>query len=111
MQLYFWTHSFSSPKWRNLLAWIVGCRCFQIGGMASSYRYADANTVGTIAAIASIDWGAAIQIMAAVGIGSNGSFVATNPQTLFVALMFLSLTMIRVAHSRYMQWCLRRHRA
>jgi hypothetical protein len=24
-QLYFWTHSYSSPKWRNLLAWIVGC--------------------------------------------------------------------------------------
>ncbi|KAN0124703.1 Amino acid/polyamine transporter I [Lactarius tabidus] len=63
--LYFWTHSFSSPRWRNLLAWIVGY----------------ANTIGTIAAIASIDWGAAIQIMAAAGIGSNGSFSATNSQT------------------------------
>jgi hypothetical protein len=25
IQLYFWAHSYSSPKWRNLLAWIVGC--------------------------------------------------------------------------------------
>jgi hypothetical protein len=24
-QLYFWAYSYSSPKWRNLLAWIVGC--------------------------------------------------------------------------------------
>jgi hypothetical protein len=54
--------------------------------------YADANTVGTIAAIASIDWGAAIQIMAAAGIASNGSFSATNSQTLFVTpLFYLSL--------------------
>ncbi|KAF8272727.1 amino acid/polyamine transporter I [Lactarius quietus] len=62
--LYFWAHSFSSPTWRNLLAWIVGY----------------ANTIGSIASIASIDWGASIQIMAAVGIGSNGSFAATNSQ-------------------------------
>lgn len=63
--LYFWTHSLSSPKWRNLLAWIVGY----------------ANTVGSIASVASIDWGAAIQIMAAAGISSGGSFTATNSQT------------------------------
>ena len=24
-QLYYWTHSLSSPRWRNLLCWIVGC--------------------------------------------------------------------------------------
>ncbi len=29
-QLYFWTHSYSSPSWRNLLAWIVGCMLFQL---------------------------------------------------------------------------------
>ena len=28
IQLYFWTHSYTSPKWRNLLAWIVGCMLF-----------------------------------------------------------------------------------
>lgn len=26
LQLYFWTHSLSSPRCRNLLAWIVGCK-------------------------------------------------------------------------------------
>ncbi len=27
--LYFWTHSLSSPRWRNLLSWIVGCQFFR----------------------------------------------------------------------------------
>ncbi|KAI0728352.1 APC amino acid permease [Irpex lacteus] len=67
--LYFWTHSLSSPKYRNILAWIVGY----------------ANTVGSIAAIASIDWGCAVQIMAAASIGSinsegNETFTATDAQ-------------------------------
>jgi len=66
--LYFWTHSYSSPKWRNLLAWIVGY----------------ANTVGNIASVASVDWSASVQVMAAASIGSNGSFIATNQQTLLV---------------------------
>ncbi|KAL4246863.1 Amino Acid-Polyamine-Organocation Transporter [Abortiporus biennis] len=63
--LYFWTFSLASPKWRNLLAWIVGY----------------ANTIGSISAIASIDWGCAVQIMAAANIGSKDqSFVATDAQ-------------------------------
>jgi len=63
--LYFWTHSLSSPRWRNLLAWIVGY----------------ANTIGSIASIASIDWGCAVQVMAAASIGSSGqSFSATSGQ-------------------------------
>ncbi|KAF7795154.1 hypothetical protein EIP86_006302 [Pleurotus ostreatoroseus] len=64
--LYFWTHSLSSKRWRNLLAWIVGY----------------ANTIGSIAAIASIDWGCAVQVMAAATIGSRDqSFSATFAQT------------------------------
>ncbi|EMD35048.1 hypothetical protein CERSUDRAFT_139863 [Gelatoporia subvermispora B] len=64
--LYFWTHSLSSPRWRNLLAWIVGY----------------ANTVGSIASIASIDWGCAVQVMAAASIGSaDQSWSATSAQT------------------------------
>ncbi|KAJ7279031.1 APC amino acid permease [Mycena rebaudengoi] len=63
--LYFWTYSLSSPRWRNLLCWIVGY----------------ANTIGSITAVASIDWAAAVQIMAAVTIGSDGSFEATAAQT------------------------------
>ncbi|TFK37632.1 APC amino acid permease [Crucibulum laeve] len=63
--LYFWTYSLSSPRWRNLLCWIVGY----------------ANTIGSIASVASIDWGCAVQVMAAATIGSGGSFQPTNAQT------------------------------
>ncbi|KAG2110118.1 amino acid/polyamine transporter I [Suillus clintonianus] len=66
--LYFWTHSLSSPWCRNLLAWIVGY----------------SNTVGTIASVASIDWGCAVQVMAAVSIGSGQTFTATSAQTFAV---------------------------
>ncbi|TCD69005.1 GABA-specific high-affinity permease [Steccherinum ochraceum] len=66
--LYFWTHSLSSPRWRNLLAWIVGYT----------------NTVGSIASIASIDWGCAVQIMAAASIGSGETFEPTSAQTFAV---------------------------
>ena len=27
-QLYFWTYSLATPRWRNLLCWIVGCKYF-----------------------------------------------------------------------------------
>ncbi|KAI0049724.1 amino acid transporter [Auriscalpium vulgare] len=63
--LYFWTHSLSSPHSRNLLAWIVGY----------------ANTIGSVASVASIDWGCAVQVMAAASIGSNQSFVPTDAMT------------------------------
>ncbi|KAG1744390.1 amino acid permease-domain-containing protein [Suillus lakei] len=63
--LYFWTHSLSSPRCRNLLSWIVGY----------------SNTIGTIASVASIDWGCAVQVMAAVSIGSGQTFTATSAQT------------------------------
>ncbi|KAJ7579288.1 amino acid/polyamine transporter I [Mycena floridula] len=62
--LYFWTYSLSSPGWRNLLCWIVGY----------------ANTIGSVASVASIDWGCSVQIMAAASIGTNGAFVATDAQ-------------------------------
>lgn len=66
--LYYWTYSLSSPRWRNLLCWLVGY----------------ANTIGSIGSVASIDWGCAVQIMAAATIGSNGSFSATPGQTFAV---------------------------
>jgi amino acid transporter len=28
--LYYWTFMFSSPRWRCLLSWIVGCKFFHI---------------------------------------------------------------------------------
>lgn len=50
-----------------------------------SYIYTDANSVGNIAGLASIDWGCAIQIMAAASIGSGMQFQPTTAQTLYVA--------------------------
>jgi amino acid transporter len=61
-QLYFWTFSLASPKYRNVLCWCVGY----------------ANTVGSVAAVASIDWGCAVQVMAAANIGTG--FEATSSQ-------------------------------
>ncbi|RDB16736.1 putative amino-acid permease PB24D3.02c [Hypsizygus marmoreus] len=66
--LYYWTFMFSSHKWRCLLSWIVGY----------------SNTVGNIASVASVDWGCAVQIMAAASIGSDLSFTATVGQTFVV---------------------------
>ncbi|KZS87161.1 APC amino acid permease [Sistotremastrum niveocremeum HHB9708] len=63
--LYWWTWKFSSPKCRNLLAWIVGY----------------SNTIGIISGVASIDWGCAVQIMAAASIGSKETFIPTSAQT------------------------------
>ncbi|PPR02833.1 hypothetical protein CVT24_002230 [Panaeolus cyanescens] len=62
--LYFWTYTLSSPSYRNFLCWLVGY----------------ANTVGSIAAVASIDWGCAVQVMAAATIGSGGTFEPTDAQ-------------------------------
>ncbi|KAG8748121.1 GABA-specific high-affinity permease [Ceratobasidium sp. 414] len=60
--LYFWTWTFSSPRYKKVLSWVVGY----------------ANTLGSIACIASIDWGCAVQVMAAATIGSGGNYVATT---------------------------------
>jgi len=42
----------------------------------------DVNTSAYIAGLASVDWGCATQLVAAINIGSGGSFKATNAQTL-----------------------------
>ncbi|KAI6152263.1 amino acid/polyamine transporter I [Pisolithus tinctorius] len=71
--IYFWTHTFASPRWRNLLCWIVG----------------HANTIGYIAVLASVDWSCAIQITAAASIGSGQTYIATNAQIygIYVAIL------------------------
>jgi amino acid transporter len=83
--LYYWTFMFSTPKWRCFLAWIVGCKLSN--SMLSHYssflyQMKDSNTISNVASVASVDWGCAVQIMAAVSIGSNLSFQATTVQTL-----------------------------
>ncbi|KAF8582849.1 amino acid transporter [Ramaria rubella] len=72
--LYFWTYKYSSPQTRNFLCWLVGY----------------ANTTGSTAAVASIDWGCAVQVMAAATIGSKDqSFVPTAGQTYLVYLAII----------------------
>jgi hypothetical protein len=48
----------------------------------SSHSYSDSNTIGSIASVASIDWGCAVQVMAAATIGSGGTFSPTSAQLL-----------------------------
>lgn len=44
--------------------------------------FADSNSVGLVANVASIDWGCAVWIMAAASIGSDMTFAPTLRQTL-----------------------------
>ncbi len=62
----------------------VVCRFCIINYKWSHSCLVDANTIGNIASVASVDWSASVQVMAAASIGSNGSFTATKPKTLLV---------------------------
>ncbi|OBZ78504.1 putative amino-acid permease C11D3.08c [Grifola frondosa] len=71
--LYYWMWTFATPRWRNVLAWVVGY----------------SNSIGFIAGLASVDWGCAVQLMAVVSIGNDTTFVPTTGQTygVYVALL------------------------
>ncbi|KAI0075968.1 APC amino acid permease [Panus rudis PR-1116 ss-1] len=62
--LYFWTYRYAAPRWKTLLSWVCGY----------------SNTIGNIAAVASVDWGCAVQLMAAVSIGSDMTFAPSTQQ-------------------------------
>ncbi|KAG9316243.1 amino acid permease-domain-containing protein [Chiua virens] len=64
--LYYLTYKLSSPRYRNILCWIVGCR---------------QNSVSSSPLCASVNWGCTVQIGAAVSIGTNGQFVMTSQQS------------------------------
>ncbi|KAJ7589028.1 APC amino acid permease [Mycena floridula] len=74
--IYFWTYHFSSPRYRNLLSWIVGWA-------------EDTNMIAYAAGVAGCDYGCAIEIMAAVSIGTDLAFVPTVAQTygLFIGII------------------------
>jgi len=77
--LYYLTYILSSPRYRNVLCWLVGY----------------ANTIGTVTGIASINWGCTVQIVAAMNIGSNGHLTITNSQAYGIyALVILSQAVI-----------------
>ncbi|KAI0264835.1 APC amino acid permease [Gloeopeniophorella convolvens] len=63
--LYYWTHRFSSPRYKNVLSWVVGY----------------SNAIGIVAGLAGLDWQFAEQVMAAASIGSDLSFAPTSAQT------------------------------
>ncbi|TRM56268.1 amino acid permease-domain-containing protein [Schizophyllum amplum] len=75
--LYFWTFALAGPRARTVLCWVVGY----------------ANTIGSVAAVASIDWGCAVQIMAAANIGSAEGFEATSGE------LFATYTLILLSHA------------
>ncbi|KAJ3758082.1 amino acid/polyamine transporter I [Lentinula raphanica] len=81
--LYYWTFKFSSPRYRKLLSWLIGY----------------INTAAYIAGLASVDWGCATQLMAAVTIGTNGRFTPTNAQTygVYCALLILHAVLASLA--------------
>ncbi|KAA1473610.1 amino acid transporter [Dentipellis sp. KUC8613] len=81
--LYYWTHSFSSPRYKNVLSWIVGY----------------SNSVGNIASVASVDWGFAVQLMAAASIGSDFTFLPTTAQTygVYALVLLIHATVCSVA--------------
>ncbi|KZV65289.1 amino acid transporter [Peniophora sp. CONT] len=81
--LYYWTFSFSSPRYKTILAWMVGY----------------ANTIGNLASVASVDWGFSLQLMAAITIGTDGAFVPTTGQTygVYIATLLLHGTICGVA--------------
>ncbi|KAJ7604303.1 amino acid/polyamine transporter I [Mycena polygramma] len=81
--LYYWTFTFSSPKYRKVMSWLIGY----------------VNTAAYITGMASVDWGVATQIMAAANIGSDGAFVATNAQVygIYCAVLVMHAIMASLA--------------
>lgn len=60
--LYWWTHFYSSPKFRNPLCFLVGY----------------SNTLGLIAGICSIDYGFALMFLSVISIARDGTWTASN---------------------------------
>ncbi|KAF3922379.1 hypothetical protein AA313_de0202599 [Arthrobotrys entomopaga] len=60
--LYWWTHYFSAPRYKNPLSFLVGY----------------SNTLGLVAGLCSIDYGFALMLLSVVVISTDGVFVPTN---------------------------------
>lgn len=73
--LYYWTFTFCSPRYRNLMSWIVG--------------YSD--SIGYISGLAGGDYAVAVQILTAVSLASGGSYSPTTAQIygVYAALLLL----------------------
>ncbi|CDM35800.1 GABA-specific permease [Penicillium roqueforti FM164] len=61
--LYFWTHYYSSEKWKNPLSFLVGY----------------SNTIGLIGGVCSIDYGFANMLLSVISLARDGEWSATRP--------------------------------
>ncbi|KAJ7595071.1 amino acid/polyamine transporter I [Mycena floridula] len=71
--IYYWVFKLSPPKYRTFFCWLVGY----------------VNTITYISAVAGFEWGCAVEIMAAISIGTDLEFQPTLKQTygVFIALL------------------------
>ncbi|KAI0320655.1 APC amino acid permease [Amylostereum chailletii] len=78
--VYYWTYRLCSPGSRNLASWLVGYM----------------NSIAYICGIAGVDWACAVQIFAAVSIGSDLTFVPTTAQTygVFMAILVSNCVLV-----------------
>ncbi|KZV65292.1 amino acid transporter [Peniophora sp. CONT] len=85
--LYYWTYSFSSPQYKTILAWMVGY----------------SNTIGNLAAVASVEWGFSLQLMATITIATHGAFIPTRGQIygVYVAALLVHGTICSVGAVKY----------
>jgi amino acid transporter len=60
--LYWWTHYFSAPKYRNCLSFLVGY----------------SNTLGLVGGLCSIDYGAALMFLSLIVIARDGEWAPSN---------------------------------
>ncbi|KAJ6554278.1 amino acid permease-domain-containing protein [Mycena capillaripes] len=77
--VYYWTYKLSSPRYRNLMCWMVGYLC----------------TLTYIATMAGTGWACATLINAAASVGSGLTYVPTTQQTFGVhCAVLLTLAVI-----------------
>ncbi|KZV66718.1 amino acid transporter [Peniophora sp. CONT] len=71
--IYYWTHRLSSPRYRNLLSWLVGY----------------INTIAYFSGVTAIAYSCAVEILAAASIGTDLAYVPTTGQTygVFIAVL------------------------
>ncbi|KAF2843564.1 amino acid transporter [Patellaria atrata CBS 101060] len=73
--LYWWTHYFASPKWRNPLSFLVGY----------------SNTLGLIGGLCSIDYGFSLMFLSVIVIAKDGEWTPSNGvvYSVFLGCVFL----------------------
>ncbi|KAF2221629.1 gaba permease [Elsinoe ampelina] len=85
--LYFWTHHFAGPKWKNPLCFLVGY----------------SNTLGLVGGICSIDYGFALMFLSVISIARDGEWSPSNGIVYVVFLCtVLSHGLVASSFSKFM---------